>query len=76
MDKDGDHTLASVVRCKEVYNKNKIVVVSQSYHAARAVYIASKKGIDAIGFFFRRGDVGSSYPPREYLARIKAVFFQ
>ncbi|MFL5754264.1 MAG: vancomycin high temperature exclusion protein, partial [Bacteroidia bacterium] len=51
MDKEGDHTLNSIVRCKEVYHKNKITVVSQSYHAARAIYTASKNGIDAIGFY-------------------------
>ncbi len=74
MDKEGDHTLNSIVRCKEVYHKNKIIVVSQSYHAARAVYIASKNGIDAIGFY--SGNVGVITPPKEYLSRLKAVFFQ
>ena len=74
MDKEGDHTLNSIVRCKEVYHKNKIIVVSQSYHAARAVYIASKNGIDAIGFY--SGDVGITTPPKEYFSRIKAVLFQ
>jgi len=73
MDKEGDHTLNSIVRCKEVYHKNKIIVVSQSHHAARAVYIASKNGIDAIGFY--SGSVGVITPPKEYLSRIKAVFF-
>jgi len=74
MDKEGDHTLNSIVRCKEVYHKNKIIAVSQSYHAARAVYIASKNGIVAIGFY--SGDVGVITPPKEYLSRLKAVFFQ
>jgi len=31
MDKEGDHTLNSIVRCKEVYHKDKIILVSQSY---------------------------------------------
>src|SRR5438876_175109 len=56
-----------------VKHEDKIIIVSQSYHATRAVYIASKKGIDAIGFF--SGDVRIT-PPREYISRIKAVFFQ
>jgi SanA protein len=73
MDKEGDHTLNSIVRCKEVYHKDKIILVSQSYHAERAVYIASKNGIDAIGFY--SGNVGVITPPKEYLSRIKAVFF-
>lgn len=73
MDKEGDHTLNSIVRCKEFYHKNEIIIVSQSYHATRAVYIASKNGIDAIGFY--SGDVGVITPPKEYLSRLKAVFF-
>ncbi|HWY38369.1 MAG TPA: ElyC/SanA/YdcF family protein [Bacteroidia bacterium] len=75
MDKEGNNTLSSIVRCKEIYGKNKIIVVSQSYHVSRAIYIASKNGIDAIGFF--TGDFGGKrFPPKEYLSRIKAVFFQ
>lgn len=74
MDKEGDHTLNSIVRCKEIYHKNQIIVVSQSYHAARAVYIASKNEIDAIGFY--SGNVGVITPPKEYFSRIKAVIFQ
>lgn len=74
MDKEGDHTLNSIVRCKEVYHKNEIIVVSQSYHTARAVYIASKNGVNALGFY--SGDVGVITPPKEYLSRLKAVFFQ
>jgi SanA protein len=75
MDKEGNNTLSSIVRCKGIYNKNKIIVVSQSYHVSRAIYIASKNGIDAMGFF--TGDFGKKrFPPKEYISRIKAVFFQ
>jgi SanA protein len=75
MDKEGNNTLSSIVRCKKNFSKNKIIIVSQSYHVARAIYIASKNGIDAIGFF--TGDFGKKrFPPKEYLSRIKAVFFQ
>jgi SanA protein len=73
MDNEGDHTINSIVRCKEVYHKNKIIVVSQSYHAARAVYLALKNGMDATGFYF--GKVGAITPPKENFSRIKAVFF-
>ena len=74
MDKDGDHTLNSIIRCKETFHKNQIIVVSQSYHDARAIYIASKHKVDAIGFY--SGTVGVITPPKEYASRIKAVFFQ
>ena len=74
MDKDGDHTTNSLVRCREVFHKNQIIIVSQAYHVARAIYIASKHDVDAIGFY--SGTVGVVTPPKEYLSRIKAVFFQ
>ena len=74
MDREGDHTLNSIMRCRDIYKKDKIIVVSQSYHTARAIYIASKNGIDAIGFY--SGNVGIITPPKEYFSRIKAVFFQ
>jgi SanA protein len=74
MDKDGDHTVNSIIRCKEVFHKDRIVVVSQSYHDVRAIYIASRYGVDAIGFY--SGTVGVITPPKEYASRIKAVFFQ
>jgi|ERR1051325_4835587 SanA protein len=73
MDREGDHTVNSIVRCKEIFHKDKIIVVSQSYHAARAVYLASKNGVDAIGFY--SGKIGSITPPKENFSRIKAVFF-
>jgi SanA protein len=74
MDKDGDHTINSIIRCKEVFHKNQIIIVSQSYHDVRAIYIASKHDVDAIGFY--TGTVGIITPPKELFSRIKAVFFQ
>lgn len=73
MDKDGDHTITSIINCKKIYHKKQITVVSQSYHVARAIYMASENDMDAIGFF--SGNVGVITPPKEYLSRIKAVFF-
>jgi len=74
MDKDGDHTINSIIRSKEVFHKDQITVVSQSYHDVRAIYIASKHNVNAIGFY--SGTVGVITPPKEYASRIKAVFFQ
>ncbi|MGZ3867198.1 MAG: SanA/YdcF family protein [Bacteroidia bacterium] len=74
MDKNGDHTINSIINSKEVFHKDKIIVVSQSYHVARAIYTASKHNVDAIGFY--SGTVGVITPPKELASRIKAVFFQ
>ena len=73
MDAAGANTHTSIKRCAEVYGRRSIIIVSQRYHLARGVYLASKLGMDAIGF--STGDVGRTTSPREYLSRIKAVFF-
>ena len=72
MDASGENTLTSIKRCKESHPRQPITIVSQRYHVARGVYMASKLRMDAIGFSI--GDVGTITSPRELLSRIKAVF--
>lgn len=71
----GFRTLDSVIRAREIFQQDRIIVVSQEFHAQRAVYIALHHGIDATGFAAR--DVTSSGGVRtrlrENLARVKAV---
>ena len=50
LDYAGFRTLDSVVRCKEIFGQESITIVSQGFHNARAVCLASWYGIDAIGF--------------------------
>ena len=50
LDYAGFRTLDSIVRCKEIFSCDKITVISQRFHAERALYIADKYGIDAIAF--------------------------
>ena len=50
LDYAGFRTLDSVVRAREIFSCKKITVISQRYHAERALYIAGKYGIDAIAF--------------------------
>lgn len=73
LDYAGFRTLDSVVRAKEVFGQGTFVVVSQKFHNARAVFIAGKKGIDAVGF--NAEDVGLHYGfvthVREWFARCK-----
>lgn len=49
MDHAGFSTYESMYRAKEVFQADKIVIVTQKYHLYRAVYIARKMGIDAYG---------------------------
>lgn len=75
LDHAGFSTLDSVVRTARVFEQQEIVVVSQSFHNARAIFIARHNGLDAIGY--NAGDVPYSDAfgvyVREYFARVKAV---
>jgi SanA protein len=47
MDLAGLRTLDSVFRAHSVFQQNKIIVVSQRFHAQRAVFLAQHFGLDA-----------------------------
>lgn len=49
MDHAGFSTYESMYRTKEIFDADKIIIVSQEYHLYRAVYIAEKLGIEAYG---------------------------
>lgn len=73
MDHAGFSTYESIYRAKEIFNVNKIVVVTQKYHLHRALYIANKLGVEAYGVNSDpRRYVGATYrEARELLARNK-----
>ena len=50
LDYAGFRTFDSVIRAKEVFGQSSFIVVSQKFHNERAVFIAGKKGIDALGY--------------------------
>lgn len=76
LDYAGFRTLDSVVRAKNVFNVRKMVIISQEYHLPRAVYIARKHGVDAIGFIAPEQNdlewLRKKNHARERLARIAA----
>jgi vancomycin permeability regulator SanA len=45
----GLSTYDSILRAKEIYGYDKILIVTQEYHLYRAIYIAVQNGIDAYG---------------------------
>ena len=49
MDHAGFSTYESLVRAKEVFQTDKLVVVTQKYHLHRALYIAKRFGMEAHG---------------------------
>ncbi|MEP6677041.1 MAG: ElyC/SanA/YdcF family protein [Ferruginibacter sp.] len=69
----GFRTFDSVVRLKEIFGQDSVTFISQRFHNERAIYIASKEGIDAIGF--NAADVykkaGFRVQLREKFARVK-----
>lgn len=74
MDHAGFSTYESMYRAKEIFDADKIIVVTQEYHLYRALYIAGKLGIEAYGV---TSDYGNTYggqsvrENREILARCK-----
>ena len=77
IDPDGNSTYESMVRLLEIYEGKRVVIVSQTYHLYRAIYIAQKLGIEAWG-------VGADARPyrdwlkcevRELFARPKDVLY-
>lgn len=49
MDHAGFSTYESLYRAKEIFEAKKIIIVTQSYHLYRALYIANSLGIEAYG---------------------------
>lgn len=74
LDYAGFRTLDSVIRAKEIFGQSSFVIISQKFHNDRAVYLAIKNGIDAIGFNAKDVDriMGFKTNCREKLARVKA----
>lgn len=80
-DYGGRRTLDSVLRSNEIFNQNKITIISQKYHNERAIFIARKKGINAVAYnakypypnSFKNLPINIKIFLRELLARDLAV---
>ncbi len=77
MDHAGFSTYESIYRAKEIFDADKIVIVTQKYHLFRALYIAESLGVEAYGIpsdpRSYRGAVWRE--GREVLARTKDYFY-
>jgi SanA protein len=75
LDYAGLRTLDSVVRAREIFGQEKVVIVTQRFHNRRAVFLANRLGLDAIGFNAEPVRFPNGVRPRmrELLARCKAV---
>lgn len=75
LDYAGFRTLDSVVRSKAVFGQEQITIISQKFHNQRAVFIANRRGVTAVGYNAKDISLrlGLKTMIREYLARCKAI---
>lgn len=73
MDHAGFSTYESIYRAKEIFQAEKVLIVTQEYHLYRALYIANRLGLEAYGVSSDyRTYIGQAMRDfREMLARVK-----
>ncbi|MEP2770951.1 MAG: ElyC/SanA/YdcF family protein [Fulvivirga sp.] len=72
MDFAGFRTLDSIVRSKETFGLQEILIVSQGFHLQRAIFLAYHFGLSAIGYE-AKGNMNLAMFVREHLAVPKMV---
>jgi SanA protein len=77
LDYAGFRTLDSVVRAREVFGQHKLTIVTDEFHAYRAVFLARHYDIEAVAFCSAEVPLRWSAEARvrEYGARVKANIF-
>lgn len=76
LDFAGDSTYESITRSRVVFDLSSVTVVTQKYHAYRALFLARKTGLRAVAYQAPIDGVpgpGFRHPPREVFARLLAV---
>lgn len=76
LDGKGFHTIASIVRAKEVFSVDSLTIISQEFHNERAIFMANHNGVDAIAY--NAANTSSCkwkiiMMGRECMSRVKAV---
>jgi len=74
-DHEGFRTLDTMRRARRVFAVSRAVVCTQAFHLPRAVFLARRAGIDAIGLIADgpRQRVGNGDIVREWFASVRAV---
>ena len=75
LDYAGLRTLDSIVRSKEVFGQDRIIIITQPFHCYRALFISRYYDMDAVAMVAEEPDFDKSRNVRirEYFARTKAV---
>jgi SanA protein len=77
LDFNGNSTWESVRHAKEIYHLHKVTIVTDAFHAPRAVFLCRHFGIDGVAFCYGEEPFGFGslrYHLREWFARVKAAF--
>jgi SanA protein len=73
LDYAGFRTYDSVIRLHKIFGQRSFTVISQEFHARRAVYIANRMGLQAVGFKAKDVDAYNGFKTRlrEKFSRVK-----
>lgn len=77
-DAKGFSTKQSIIRCREVFRENNVIIVSQGYHNLRALFFARNQGMNALGYDAQDVTKNESFyrnHSREILARVQATVY-
>ncbi len=74
LDGKGYRTIDSVARCREIFGFDRCTIVTQRFHAPRAIYLADFLGVEAVAYAARDVEPrkGAKTVFREVFARVKA----
>lgn len=64
LDYAGLRTLDSVIRCKEIFGQSKFTIITQKFHAHRALFISQYYDLDAVAYI-------APSPPLEFSWKVK-----
>ena len=73
LDYAGFRTFDSIIRLKKIFGQQSVTIISQKFHNERAIYIAGRENIQAVGFNARdvNKNISKKVRFREKLARVK-----
>jgi SanA protein len=79
LDHAGFSTYESMYRGRDVFLMDNVIVISQEFHLPRAIYIARKLGLNAVGYVAKEitpftEATHATWNIREFLARVKSFF--
>jgi SanA protein len=71
----GFSTIDSLVRARKVFGQKEVTVISQPFHVRRALFIAKRRNLDAVGYCAKDVEISIAARTqlREAFARVKTI---